>query len=161
MDTLIHFLKTHAMMSFILNSFFAKCQLSTITHFRFRYVLIRTKNRVKMQSVRWDIKNLERRTMSRHKCRFRFEIKIHIGYILKATDIRTLVSNAIGILKVYPTNTHAYPFTPLHTHVPPHTPEHTNTNPRTPTRAHSHTPVRTPDIPAHENVNRVNNFLSN
>ena len=99
--------------------------------------------------------------MSRHKCRFRFEIKIHIGFILKATDIRTLVSNAIGILKVYPTNTHAYPFTPLHTHVPPHTPEHTNTNPRTPTRAHSHTPVRTPDIPAHENVNRVNNFLSN
>ena len=45
--------------------------------------------------------------MSRHKCRFRFEIKIHIGYILKATDIRTLVSNAIGILKVYPTNTYA------------------------------------------------------
>ena len=76
--------------------------------------------------------------------------KIHIGYVLKSADIRTLVASMylFGKFINHPTHipaqTHAYLHTPEHKRAYQSSPMHTH-----PVRENLCTPAYTPNIPTH------------
>ena len=72
--------------------------------------------------------------------------KIRIGYVLKSTEVRSLVSRRYS-----ENSSHTHMCIPMQTHAYLHTPEHT--------RTHPHKPRHTPNIPAHA-LNLMNHMKS-
>ena len=94
--------------------------------------------------------------------------KIHIGYILKSDDVRTLVFSRYSENPSH-THLHIYPQTSMHLCALPHTPAHTSNHPLTPAHTSTHlstpahartlliTPAHNPHIPASA-LNSINHM---